>query len=332
MNSRTFLYRVCYLLFGLLYLTTMQGQNKPPQLEVLSLPSSSKAHGLGGMTASIIANEPLLALDNPALFGKEHDRQFSLSYMNYWQSTHFMTAFYSQSWGRYKAWGVGARYFGYGSLEGRDFSGRSQGQFAAGDLVLEAAMSYELSTYMRAGVSLKGIYSHIAEYQAYGLGVDLGLNYYNEELDRSIGIVFANLGGILKSYSSKSAPLPYDLRVGYSERLAHIPFVVHLTAYDLLGQSSSSLLEQSRWARVLRHFAFGLEYAPSRAFYLSTGFSPRVHQEARALGQAGLSGFSLGLGFLSRSLRFALSGMSHGRQMYSLMATFSYDFGYKSRL
>ena len=44
------------------------------------------------------------------------------------------------------------------------------------------------------GIELKGIYSSYADYSAFALATDLGINYYNPDRDLSLlGVVVANL-------------------------------------------------------------------------------------------------------------------------------------------
>lgn len=88
-------------------------------LHYLSLPATTKTATLGGVTASIIANDAALALESPALFGLEQDGQLSLSYMNYLSDTHVGSVFYARQLDSRGAWGVGGRYIDYGRQEER---------------------------------------------------------------------------------------------------------------------------------------------------------------------------------------------------------------------
>ncbi len=320
----------------LLGLIEASGQEQSGVFHFLSLPSTTKAMALGGATTTIVANDAGLALESPALYGREHHGQMSLSYTNYWSDSHIATATYGRQFGAHGAWAVGMRYISYGQIEGRDLSGAYMGRYGAKDLALQATYSHELTEYLRLGISIKGIYSALADYRAYGLGADVGLSYYSQEHDSSAGIALTNIGALLRPYSTnRQEALPWDLRVGYSHRLAHAPFKLHLTAYGLRPRSPLMRLPDqvtlSTVGRILRHLALGVEYAPSDRFWLGMGYNPRIAQDYKSLRGASLAGLSAGVGFDRVGYRAAVSVTVYDSSFWAFMATFSTDFGLFNR-
>lgn len=319
----------------LLMISEAWAQTGESTLPMLSLPATTKAMALGGVTTTIVAHDAALGLESPALFGKEQHGQLSLSYMNYWGDSHLGTAFYTRQIGERTSWGVGARYVSYGTIEGRDLLGQSIGELGAKDIALQGSLSYELSPYLRAGASIKGIYSNLAGYQAFGLGVDVGINYFSQSRERSIGISLVNVGTLLRPYSDgRTEALPWDVRIGLSQRLSHAPFQVHLTAYGLRPRGASEYIPPglSAGAKLLRHLAVGFEYIPSDKFWIGMGYNPRIGQNYKALRGAKLSGFSLGAGFNRAGYRAAIAVTAYDSSFWAVMATFSTDFGLISRL
>lgn len=324
-------------LFAALVLLGMQSlwaQERAASLHYLALPATSKAMALGGVTTSAIANDAALALESPALFGWEHDHQLSLSYLNYFGSQNVGTAFYTRSIGRRHSWGVGARFVDYGVQQERALSGELLGTFRPKDIMLQGSYSHELTDHLRVGLSIKGIYSTLHQYTAWGIGADLGLNYYSENKERSVGLALVNVGSLLKPYGEgRQLPLPWDIRLGYSQRFEHAPFQVHLTAYALRPKHVGEFTpELSRSARILRHLAIGVEYVPSNKFWLGVGYNPRIAQDYKALRGSKFSGLSAGVGFNQAKYRVALSAVAYDSSFWALMATFSTDFGFASRL
>lgn len=304
-------------------------------LHQLSLPATTKAMALGGVTTSVVASDGALALESPALFGREHHGQLSMSYLNLWGDKHQGSLFYGREFGERGAWGVGARYMGYGEIDARDRYGMSLGTLTARDLVLQGAYSYELTDYLRLGVSLKGIYSVLADYTAWGIGADLGLNYFSQSRERSLGISLVNIGTLLRPYvSERTEALPWDLRLGYSQRLSHAPFQIHLTAYGLRPRPKSEYTPEglSSMERTLRHLAIGVEYVPNDKFWVGIGYNPRLAQNYRALRGAKLSGVSLGVGFNQAGYRAAVAVTAYDSSFWGIMATFSTDFGLINKL
>ncbi|MCQ4948049.1 DUF3308 domain-containing protein, partial [Bacteroides cellulosilyticus] len=68
-----------------------------------------------------------------------------------------------------------------------------------------------LSDYWSGGVRTNFRYSHYHKYSSFASGVDLGLNYYNQEYDFSASLVARNLGGQVKAFEERHEKLPVDV-------------------------------------------------------------------------------------------------------------------------
>lgn len=324
-----------FLLLGSGITAYVSAQTGEAVLHFLSLPATTKSMALGGVTTTVVANDAALGLESPALFGREQHGQLSLSYMNHWGESHLGTAFYTRQSGARGAWGVGARYINYGQIQGRDLSGIATVNYGAKDIMLQGSYSYELTNYLRLGMSIKGIYSLLADYTAFGLGADVGLNYFSQSKERSVGISLVNVGTLLRPYSPKAQEaLPWDIRIGYSQKFSHAPFQLHITAYGLRPTPQSEYVPKGLGsaAKILRRLAFGFEYVPNDMFWLAVGYNPRLAQNYRELSGAKLSGLSLGVGFNRAGYRAAVSVTAYDSSFWALMATFSTDFGLINKL
>lgn len=312
----------------------LNAQEGRSTLHFLSLPATTKTMALGGVTTTIVANDAALALESPALFGIEQSGQLSMSYMNYLSDTHIGTVFYTRQLGSRGAWGVGARFIDYGKQEERDTSGAYLSTFGAKEVALQASYSYELTDYLRAGVSIKGLFTSIANYSAWGLGADLGINYFSLDKERSVGLSVVNIGSLITPLDDgKAESLPWDIRLGYSQKFAHAPFQLHITAYNLRPRQRGEFTPELKTVgRVVRHLALGVEYMPSDRFWIGLGYSPRIAQDYNELRGGKLAGLSLGVGFDSAGYRAAVSASSYGGSFWAFMATFSTDFGLINRL
>lgn len=321
--------RYIVVLIILLYVfDTCVAQEKNPTFNFLSLPSNTQSMTVGGYTASIVANDPLLVMDNPSLFGTEHNKQLSVSGMYYLGGSMYGSLFYSNKWGERRAWGVGARYINYGKLQRRDTYGGDLGVYYPSDVLVQGSFSYELSEYIRGGASFKGIYSSIDNYKAFGLGVDVGLNYYSEYRDTSIGICIVNVGALVKPYSSTREYLPWDVRIGISQKLAHAPFSLHLTIYDLHREREPLREKGKPVSEILRHCILGVQFIPDRHFYIGVGYNPKIAQDMKNISGGNLGGITAGIGFQSQRYRVGVSAMSFDKSRYSIMANFNWDFNF----
>ncbi len=323
------------LFFSSLTSVKLSAQEGTVSLDFLSLPATTKGLALGGLTTTAIANDIALSLESPALFGKEQNGQLSISYVNMMKSNHFATIAYGRQIGKRGAWSIGSRVLSYGSLEGRDIYGRETGDFSVNDIMLQGAYSYELTDYLRAGISIKGIYSAIAEYKRWGIASDIGLNYFSEDKERSIGLSAHNLGTVFTPHLPHSAyATPWDIRLGFSQKLSHAPFQLHLTAYHLRPKLANEFTPKdlSLGSKILRHLLIGVEYVPNKNFWLALGINPRLMQDFKELRGTKLSGLSCGVGFNQANYRVALAVRAYDSSFWAVMATFSTDFGLFNRM
>lgn len=313
---------------------SLWAQDTGATLHFLALPATTKTMALGGATTTIVANDAALALESPALFGIEQHGQLSLSYMNYLSDTHIGSVFYARRIGMRGAWGVGGRYIDYGKQEERSLRGEYISSFGAKELALQASYSYELTDHLRAGLSIKALHLSLADYGAWGLGCDLGLNYFSEDKEQSVGISLVNLGRLISPLGRERAePLPWDVRLGYSQRFAHIPIQLHLTAYGLRPRHRGEYEPELNTAgRIIRHLSLGVEFVPSNKFWLGVGYNPRIAQDYYEIRGSKFAGVSLGVGFDNAGYRASVAATSYGGSFWAFMATFSTDFGLINRL
>lgn len=312
----------------------LMAQDGKATLHFLSLPSTTKTMALGGVTTSIVANDAALALESPALFGIEQHGQLSLSYMNYLSDTHLGSVFYARQLGQRGAWGIGGRFIDYGRQDERDLSGAYLSSFGSKEISVQASYSYELTDYLRAGLSLKGLFTTIADYSAWGIGTDLGINYFSQDKERSVGLSIVNLGSLITPLGGgRAEALPWDIRLGYSQKFSHAPFQLHFTAYNLRPRLRGEFTpELGTGGTIVRHLAVGVEYIPNNKFWLALGFNPRIAQDYQQLRGSNLAGITLGVGFNQAGYRAAVSATSYGGSFWAVMATFSTDFGLVNRL
>ena len=85
----------------------------------------------------------------------------------------------------------------YGKMRQTDANNNQLGEFSARDISVAGYFSYMLNDRFAGGITAKFLTSHIGGYNSVGAGIDLGLNYFDPELDWSLSIVAKNLGGQL---------------------------------------------------------------------------------------------------------------------------------------
>ena len=255
----------------------------------LRLPFSAHAAAHGGNDISLIEDDVTLAFNNPALLINASDNTLHHNYMTYISDSKVAGAMYNKVLGERSAGAVAARYVNYGSFDGYDENNTATGSFSAKDIELKLMYSYLLSDRFSGGVSGKFITSNYESYNSVALGVDLGLNYYNEDNDFSASFVLANLGGQVKAFDDKTEKLPFDMLFGFSKRLSHAPIRVSVTLNNLNHWSKDYFYnadgsEDNFSEMLLKHAVFGADLLLGQNFLVSLGYNYRISQELSVAG------------------------------------------------
>ena len=255
----------------------------------LRLPFSAHAAALGGNNISLIEDDISLAFHNPALLINVSDNTLHLNYMTYISDSKVAGAMYDKVLGERSVAAVAARYVDYGSFDGYDENNSAMGSFAAKDIEVKLMYSYLLSDRISGGVSGKFISSKYESYNSIALGVDLGLNYYNEDSDFSASLVLANLGGQVKAFDDKTEKLPFDVQLGFSKRLSHAPLRVSVTLNNLNHWDKDHFYnadgsEDNFREMLLKHAVFGADLMLGKNFQVSLGYNYRISQELSVSG------------------------------------------------
>lgn len=294
----------------------------------LTLPSSSHAMALGGPNVSIPDDDASLLFMNPALMANVSDKSINLSFLTYMRGCKVGDASFIKAHGERGSWGVGAQFVGYGKMRETTLEGVEIGDFGALDLLLTGGYSYLLSRHWAGGVTGKFIYSKYAEFTSIGLAADLGLNYFDENHDFSASVVAANLGGQVKSFGDHHERVPFDLRAGFSKRLAEAPIRFSVTMVNLTRWSSRYFYNPERDEKfgkiLMNHFVVGVDILPADMFYVSAGFNFRRASEMKAAGSSRGAGLSFGAGLNVKKIKVGVSYAKYHVSAPSLMLTAQY--------
>lgn len=275
----------------------------------LSLPNSACVAALGGGNVSLKNGDLNMAFQNPSLLDNGMNNSLAINYTSYLADVNYGSLAYAKNINSYNAWAVGVTYLNYGSLDGYTEEDVPTGEFSAGDFCLVALYSRQLSDRIRAGLSLKPIYSYIDSYASFGMAVDVGACFDDTLHGFSMGLSVKNVGVQLTGYYDDDASahrerLPWELQFGLSKRLAHAPFRISLTFTDLnrwdldYYRSPKSLNGEEgdiSWGDMFfRHLLIGLEFLPSKSFTLMASYNHRRAEEFDLTDSGSMYGFSFG--------------------------------------
>ncbi len=264
-----------------------RAQESQTVFNFLRLPVSAHAAALGGDNITIAEDDPSLIFHNPALITGVSDMSLNLNFMTYMAGSNTASASFIKAWKERATWGVTAQYMDYGSMREVTADNVETGTFSAKDIAVSGALAYVFNDRLAGGVTAKFVTSAMGGYTAIGVGVDLGLNYYDEDRELSLSAVARNLGGQVKAYEDDFERMPFDLQVGITKRIGMSPLRLSATMTKLHDWNES----------FMNHFVVGLDVLLSSSIYVAAGYNFRRTDEMSIDDGEGSSSHGAGLSF-----------------------------------
>ena len=290
--------------------------------QFLNLMSSPRQAALGGKIITNVDYDVTQGLYNPATINLEMDNQLALNYANYLGDISYGTAAYAYTIDRrVQTFHAGITYVNYGSFDSYDENGNSTGTFTGNETALSFGYAFQIGfSDFYAGANIKLISSKLEQYSSLGGALDFGLIYINEYLEFNAALAIRNLGTQFTTYAGLNEPLPFEIDLGFSQKLKNVPIRWHLTfenlqqwpiaaanparvTTDLSGNQTQE--EIGFLSQLIRHTLVGAELFPDRGFNIRLGYSFRRAEELRILEQRNFSGLSFGIGIKFNKLRFS---------------------------
>lgn len=279
--------KVAIILLLALVALDMHAQDSRTEYNFLRLPVSAHAAALGGDNVSIIEDDEALIFSNPALLSSVSDKTINLNYMNYMSGVNMLSAAFNKTVKERASWAGSAQYIDYGSMKETDADNVQTGEFKAKDIALAGYFSYMLTDHLAGGIAMKFVTSYIGDYNSIGMGVDLGVNYYDDARGWSVSAVVKNLGGQLKAYTDNYERMPIDVQIGASKSFETFPM-----------RLSASLVDLNHWDyRFANHIVVGAEFIIAPSIWIGGGYSFRRAHEMKIASTDGESSHGAGLSF-----------------------------------
>lgn len=329
---RLYITAVCLVLLSV----TLRAQDGSAAYNFLNVTSSAKIYGLGGVNISLVDDDITVTDQNPALLGSEMSGMVAVNYMRYIGGSNFAGARYAHSAGEHGAWGAHIQYFGYGSMKEALPDGSVIGTFSPKDVSFGATYSHDITDRLRGGINLKLLYSGYADYTAFAVATDLGINYYDADRDLSLSLVVANLGGQLKRFNEAYDRLPFDVRLGWSQSFGTFPIRFSVTAWNLTKwhlpytdagdgtAASEPTVKDGFWSNLFRHLVFGADLISSPNYYISLGYNYKSRTDMSTYSRSFISGFSIGAGIKVKNFGISASFA----QPHTGATTFMFNLAY----
>ena len=297
---------------------------------ILDFSTSARTIAMGGELMAVYDNDVNLVSSNPALLNVKMNRQISFSFVDYFSDINAVSVNYATNSKKLGMIFFGAKALNYGSFTKTDETGVELGEFTANEQIITAGISRILNEKFTIGMNLNFINSKLEQYSSFALGSNLGLTYYKDEKKLCISVLAKDFGRQLKSYTNTKEKLPFQLKMGLSKELAHLPFrfsivAHHLNKFDIsnhyLEPTTTDPIsgdkvenEDSFGKKVLRHFIIGGELNPfKKSLFIRGGFNFQRRQDMMLSTQPEMVGFSWGLGF-----RISKFHLDYSRATYHL--------------
>ncbi|MBV6445703.1 MAG: type IX secretion system protein PorQ [Ignavibacteriales bacterium] len=242
---------------------------------------------------------------NPAALGQLEGSPFSANFVKHLLDINFFGVAYSKNFEGIGRFGAALRYANFGSFTEIDEFGNKGGNFGVNELALTVGYSNILAENFYYGVNLNLIHSSVASYSSSGVAFDLGLQYEIPSQLMTVGFAMSNIGGQLSTYNGVNERIPFDVSIGVSKKLEHLPVKLFLD-FHRLNEDHEEFIKR------FEYFSFGAEFYLSKPLSLRLGYDNKKRKELKVGNFAGLAGFNAGVGIKIDKYIFDYAFSSYG--------------------
>lgn len=325
---------LAFISLTLLLSTSMAQTGGNQAYKFLNLTNSPRVAALGGNFLSISDNDILLTLSNPSLIKPSMSKNLGFSFVDYYTDVNYGFAIYSHDFKNLGTYTAAFQYGSYGDFTYADETGSTGGTFKANDLAFNLGWARALDSNFSIGANLKFIHSSMETYTSYGVGVDVAGTYHKPETGFSVSLIGRNIGTQLKPYvSGQNEALPFELQLGLSNKLKHLPFrysilLTNLQKWDLTyvdpndpNQQYDPITNQpvektevgKFFDKSMRHIVIGGEFLPFKSLAIRAGYNYQRRKELGVSSRMSTVGFSWGVG-----IKISKFQINYARSAYHL--------------
>ena len=286
--------------------------------EFLRMPQSPHITALGGIAVANPDNDVSLVMQNPALMRPGLHNELSLNYNSYYAGISVTNLAYGYHIPKINtSFAFGVQYLNYGSFVQTDNVGNEDGNFKASDYAITLGASRAYGERWRYGANIKWANSVLFDKNAYGILADVGIDYADTANLLNIGIVAKNMGVMIKKYdpSQQAEPLPFELKIGFSKRFAHLQLrlmakIHNLYEWDIrynnpadvepgsvFGTTDTTASTKGKFGdKLFRHFTFAGELLLGKRITVTVSYNHLRRGELGLKEKQALAGFAFGAG------------------------------------
>ncbi len=284
--------------------------------DFLSLTQSARIAAIGGNFLTVRDNDISLAAANPSLITPEMHQNLALGFVAY-PGIKYGSVTYAHSFEKAGSFIGALQYVNYGKFQKYDEAENHLGEFSANEMALLIGWGRMLSPHFSIGANGKLIYSQLDTWNSFGIAVDVAGSYFTLDNSFSVSLIGRNIGTQIVPYTPGNyEPLPFELQIGLTQQLKHIPvrfyqLLTNLQRWDLsytdpadpdnqADPITGEVEERSGLSKfadnLMRHIVLGGEVTIAKVLSLRLGYNYLKRQEMKLYTKSGLAGFSLGVG------------------------------------
>ena len=299
----------------------------------VDLEFSPRVEAMGGSAIAIIDRDVSLGQTTPSLLNNKMHNSLVFSFTDYFSDINLLGFSYARKLKEFGVFSIGFKAINYGEFEYNDDVGNNFGSFSAYDQVVTFGLGKSLSEKFTLGVNLNMLNSQYETYHAFAISSNISVTYFNPEKEFTSTLLFKNMGRQLIKYTNTEESLPFDLQLGISKKLKHLPFRYsltchHLTRFDIkspykltsqtnIETGDLEVKDESFAKTAFRHLIIGGELNPFRkSLFVRGGFNFQRRFDMSLSTYPALVGFSWGIGVKVLKFRF-----DYSRATYHLSGT-----------
>ena len=335
----------CFLFLFFTFFNSFS-QNGNTSYQFLNFETSPRSVAMGGDLISIYDNDLLISQKVPSILSSEMNDDLSFSFVDYFADINVVSFSYAKNLKDIGCLSLGIISADYGEFLSTTEIGEQNSIFSASDQIINFGFGRSISDRINIGFNINYFNSSYESYQSSAITSNISSTYHNSENGLHSTLLFKNIGRPVTAYTSENEKIPFEIQLGLSKKLDHLPFrysIVYnnLNKFDISNEyslnsftnNSSGEIEfsdESFAKTFLRHLIISGELNLFKEnLFVRGGFNFQRRFNNTLDSYAGLVGFSFGLGMkvskfkinYSRS-SYHLSGQINSFSLNTNLSTF----------
>lgn len=258
--------------------------------------TSGRTAALGGATVALTDDAANLVV-NPAVLGTVDTVEVHATFIKHVLDINAGFASYVTDIGESGTGAVTIGYMDYGQFTRSTADGSKIGSFGGNDLSIGVSYGNELDTLITYGVTAKILHSSLTDIRSTAIALDGGMLFRFPAKRTNVGISILNLGTQLSTYDGTHDRLPLDMRIGLNHRLRGLPLMIN-ASFNHLTDDVPGFLDR------FANFSLGGEFYIGKYVQARFAYDNAVRNTSAVSIATQLSGFSAGIGILTKVIKF----------------------------